>query len=470
MQPVLTPEEMGAVDAEAPEPVEVLIERAASAVARQALDLLGGAYGRQVVVVAGKGNNGNDGRAAARLLERRGVRTVVISVAEAPARLPASDLVIDAAFGTGFHGEYRPPDPAGAPVLAVDIPSGVDGLTGTVTAGAVRAVRTVTFAALKPGLLFHPGRALAGEVVLVDIGLDVSLARAGMVERADVAGWVPPRPPDAHKWRAAVAVVAGSPGMTGAAHLAARAAQRAGAGMVRVASPGLDHDPRLPTEAVGIATPPAGWDTVVLDQLDRARPLVLGPGLGRSAPTETAVLQVVSSARVPVLVDGDGLNALGGDPGAALAGRPGPTVLTPHDGEFARLAGHPPGDDRLAATRGLAASTGAVVLLKGPTTVVAHPDGRALLSTAGDARLATAGTGDVLSGVIGALLAQGVPAFEAAASGAWLHGRAARRGPRRGLVASDVVDGLPAALDELEAAGGPDPGAATGGPGPMGDS
>jgi NAD(P)H-hydrate epimerase len=463
MQPVLTPEEMGAVDAQAPEPVEVLIVRAATAVARQALDLLGGAYGRRVVVVAGKGNNGNDGRAAARLLERRGVRSVVIPVAEAPERLPASDLVIDAAFGTGFHGEYRPPDPAGAPVLAVDIPSGVDGLTGAVTAGAVQAIRTVTFAALKPGLLFHPGRALAGEVVLVDIGLDVSRAGVGLVERADVAGWVPPRPPDAHKWRAAVVVAAGSPGMTGAAHLAARAAQRAGAGMVRVASPGLDYDPGLPTEAVGIATPPAGWDTVVLDQLDRARALVLGPGLGRSAPTDTAVMQMVASARVPVLVDGDGLSALGGDPAAALAGRLGPTVLTPHDGEFARLAGHPPGDDRLAAARGLAASTGAVVLLKGPTTVVAHPDGRALLSTAGDARLATGGTGDVLSGVIGALLAQGVPAFEAAASGAWLHGRAAMRGPRRGLVASDVVGGLPAALEELESAGAPEPGAASGG-------
>jgi NAD(P)H-hydrate epimerase len=469
MEPVLTPEEMGAVDAEAPEPVEVLIGRAASAVARHALDLLGGAYGRRVVVVAGKGNNGNDGRAAARLLERRGVRTVVIPVAEAPERLPASDLVIDAAFGTGFHGEYRPPDPAGAPVLAVDIPSGVDGLTGAVGAGAVQAVRTVTFAALKPGLLFHPGRALAGEVVLADIGLDVSRAPVGLVERADVAAWVPPRSPDAHKWRAAVVVAAGSPGMTGAAHLAARAAQRAGAGMVRVASPGLDHDPGLPTEAVGIATPPAGWDTVVLDQLDRARALVLGPGLGRSAPSETAVLQVVASARVPVLVDGDGLSALGDDPAAALAGRSGPTVLTPHDGEFARLAGHPPGDDRLAAARGLAASTGAIVLLKGPTTVVAHPDGRALLSTAGDARLATAGTGDVLSGVIGALLAQGVPAFEAAASGAWLHGRAARRGPRRGLVASDVVAGLPVALDELDAAGGPAPGSASNRPGDAGD-
>ena len=449
MQPVLTPDEMGAVDAEAPEPVEVLIGRAAAALAREALALLGGGYGRRVVVVAGKGNNGNDGREAARLLRRRGVRATVVPVAEAPDRLPPSDLVIDAAFGTGFHGTYRPPDPAGAPVLAVDIPSGVDGVTGTVAGEALPAVRTVTFAALKPGLLFHPGATLAGDVVLADIGLDVSRARLGHVERADVARWVPSRPPDAHKWRAAVVVAAGSPGMRGAAHLAAGAAQRAGAGMVRVASPGLDHDPGLPTEAVGVAAPALGWAPVVLDQLDRAGALVIGPGLGRSDEGDAAVHQVLASAAVPAVVDGDGLTALGDDVAGALAGRPAPTVLTPHDGEFARLTGGPPGDDRVAAARGLAASTGAVVLLKGPTTVVAQADGRGLLVTAGDARLATAGTGDVLTGVIGALLAQGVAPLEAAAAGAWLHGRAALSGPAHGLVASDVVVGLPVALDEL---------------------
>ncbi len=176
MRVVVTPEQMGAIDAAAPEPVEVLIGRAGAAVARHAVAMLGGCYGRRVVVVAGKGNNGNDGRDAARRLELRGVRVRVIDAADAPARLPAADLVIDAAYGTGFHGSYEPPDPGGAPVLAVDIPSGVDGLTGAVAGGAVRADRTVTFAALKPGLLFHPGRALAGEVVVADIGLDVSPA------------------------------------------------------------------------------------------------------------------------------------------------------------------------------------------------------------------------------------------------------------------------------------------------------
>ncbi len=449
MLPVLTPEEMGAVDAAAPEPVDELIGRAGVAVARQAVDMLGGVYGRRVVVVAGKGNNGNDGRDAARRLRSRGVRVRLIDAAAAPERLPACHLVVDAAYGTGFRGEYAPPDPAGAPVLAVDIPSGVDGLTGQVCGRAVRADRTVTFAALKPGLLFHPGRALSGEVVLADIGLDVSAARIELVQADDVAAWVPPRPVDSHKWRAAVVVAAGSPGMTGAAHLAARAAQRAGAGMVRVASPGVDHDPGLPTEAVGIAVAAAGWDAVVLDQLDRAGALVLGPGLGRGAPAEAAVHQLVSSAPVPVVVDGDGLTALGGQAGDVLARRGAPTVLTPHDGEFARLAGHAPGDDRVAAARSLAATTGAIVLLKGPTTVIAHPDGRVRLSTSGDARLATAGTGDVLSGIVGALLARGTDAFAAAAAGAWLHGRAALEGPALGLVASDVVEGLPAALGAL---------------------
>jgi NAD(P)H-hydrate epimerase len=454
MLPVLTPDEMAAVDAAAPEPVEVLIGRAGAALAREAVALLGGTYGRRVVVVAGKGNNGNDGREAARRLARRGVRVQVIAAPDAPPELPASDLVIDAAYGTGFRGEYVAPDPAGAPVLAVDIPSGVDGLTGQAAGRPVAAARTVTFAALKPGLVFHPGRALAGEVTVADIGLDVSGAKVGVVEGTDVTGWVPPRPPDAHKWRAAVMVAAGSPGMTGAAHLAARAAYRAGAGMVRVATPGLESDPALPTEAVGIGVRAAGWDAVVIEELARIGALVLGPGLGRGAPAVAAIHHLVGSAPVPLVVDGDGLSALGTQAAEIIARRGGDatTVLTPHDGEFGRLAGEPPGPDRIAAVRGLAAAVGAIVLLKGPTTAVAHPDGWVRLHVAADARLATAGTGDVLSGVIGALLAQGADVFDAAAGGAWLHERAAHEGPAHGLIASDVVEALPIALAAVNAA------------------
>ena len=454
MQPVVTPEEMAAVDAAAPEPVEVLIGRAGAATARAAVELLGGTYGRHVVVVAGKGNNGNDGRAAASRLRRHGVRVTVVDAASAPTVLPDADLVVDAAYGTGFRGNYEAPDAGDALVLAVDIPSGVDGLTGQVSGVPLAADRTVTFGALKPGLLFHPGRALVGEVEVAGIGLDVSAASAGLVEAIDVAGWLPPRPPGAHKWNAAVLLVAGSPGMTGAAHLAAAAAQRAGAGLVRVASPGVGHDPGLPTEAVGLALDDtAEWDTGLAESLDRVQALVIGPGLGRTETTVAAVHRLVAAAHDhAVLVDGDGLTALGDGAAEALQTRSQPAVLTPHDGEFRRLAGHAPGDDRIAAARSLAAATGAVVLLKGPTTVVAHPDGRARLVTAGDQRLATAGTGDVLSGAIGALLARGLDPFDAAAAGAWLHGTAARFGPPEGLIARDVVELLPDAIAEARTA------------------
>jgi ADP-dependent NAD(P)H-hydrate dehydratase / NAD(P)H-hydrate epimerase len=448
--PVVTPEEMRAVDAAAPEPVEVLVERAGAAVARAAVDLLGGTYGRRVMVVAGKGNNGADGRAAAARLARRGVRVEVVDAAGVPDRLPAADLVVDAAYGTGFRGAWDAPDPGGAPVLAVDVPSGVDGLTGEVGGRAMAAVRTVTFAALKPGLLFGDGPRLAGEVQVADIGLDVSAAGAHLVEGADVAAWLPGRPRSTHKWKAAVWVLAGSPGMTGAAHLAARSAQRAGAGYVRLGSPGLDDDPLRPTEAVGRALPAEGFAGDVLDDLDRFGALAAGPGLGLAEATVAGVRDVVAGAAVPVVVDGDGLSALAaaGGPKAVLSGRSAATVLTPHDGEFARLAGAPPGADRVDAARRLAARLGATVLLKGSTTVVADPGGTVLLTATGDARLATAGTGDVLTGVVAALLAQGLPPSRAAAAGAWLHGRAGALGFRRGLVAGDLVDLLPAVLDD----------------------
>ena len=194
MIPVVTPEEMGAIDAAAPEPVDVLIGRAGAAVAQAAIDLLGGTYGRRVVIVAGKGNNGNDGRDAAARLERRGVRVQVIPADLAPAALPPADLVIDAAYGTGFRGTYEAPDPGDAPVLAVDVPSGVDGLTGVASGRPLRAVRTVTFAALKPGLLFHDGLVLAGDVHTADIGLDVSSATVHQIEASDVAAWLPDGP------------------------------------------------------------------------------------------------------------------------------------------------------------------------------------------------------------------------------------------------------------------------------------
>ena len=456
MIPVLTPAEMAEVDRTAPEPVDELVRRAAGALARTVVDLLGGTYGRRVVVVAGPGNNGNDGRVAAALLERRGVRCTVVDAAAAPDLLPPCDLVVDAAYGTGFRGDYRFPDPDGAPVLAVDVPSGVSGLTGAVGGRPAHAVATVTFAALKPGLLLGAGPAFAGLVEVADIGLDVSGATVHLVEDADVVAWVPDRAADAHKWRHAVAVVAGSPGMTGAAALAATAAFRAGAGYVRLTVPGAaGPTPGVPLEVV--ERPAAVGDhAAVLADLSRCAALVVGPGLGRSDGARDLVRALLAGAGLPLVLDGDGLRLLGGRPAEVLSARTAPTVLTPHDAEFESLAGAPPGDDRLAAVRDLAVRTGCTVLLKGPTTVVADPDGAALLVRAGDQRLATAGTGDVLSGTVAALLALGAPPLRAAAAGAHLHGTAARLGPVRGLVASDVAALLPAAWAHLVGPGGTD--------------
>jgi len=448
--PVVTPEEMKAIDAAAPEPTDVLVHRAGAAVARAALDMLGGPYGRRVVVVAGKGNNGADGRDAAGRLERRGVRVELIEAADAPDRLPDADLVVDAAYGTGFHGEYQAPDPAGAPILAVDIPSGVNGLTGEAADGAVGADRTVTFAALKPGLLLGEGPERSGIVEVVDIGLDASGAGASLVEGVDVATWLPARQRNTHKWKSAVWVAAGSPGMTGAAELSSRAALRAGAGLVRLGVPGLDAPP-VALEVIGRPLPREGWDVRVLDELDRFKALVVGPGLGRDTEQGAAVRGVVARAPTAAVVDADGLYALENvDRAAEVVGaRSHATVLTPHDGEFAHLAGEKVGADRLDATRQLASRTGATVLLKGSTTVVADPAGQVLLSATGDPRLATAGTGDVLSGVIGAFLAQGLGGLQAAAAAAWVHGTAAHLGWSRGFVAGDLLDLLPAVLSAL---------------------
>jgi hydroxyethylthiazole kinase-like uncharacterized protein yjeF len=446
--PVLTVEEMREADARALATVaqSVLVERAGTAVARACVELLGGAYGRRVVVVAGKGNNGADGRVAARLLARRGARVEVLDATSAPERIGTQDgldLVVDAAYGTGFRGSYRAPrvDPS-VPVVAVDIPSGVDGDTGEARGEPLAARCTVTFAALKPGLLQGDGVRLAGEVRVADIGLDTGTPKAWLIEDLDVAEGLPVRAPDAHKWRHAVALVAGSPGMMGAALLAARGAGRAGAGMVRLAVPGAEPRDLPAADAVSTALPPRGWAPRVLGIAERCRAVVVGPGLGHDEPTARAVADLVEHSTAPIVLDADGLAALGD---AERAGRVldrahAPIVLTPHDGEFARLTGAPPGPNRLAAARGLAARVGAVVLLKGPTTVVADPSGSALVVTSGSARLATAGSGDVLAGIVGAFIARGLDPLHAAAFGAHVHGRAASLGHKEGLVASDLPE------------------------------
>ena len=454
MQPVLTTTEMQAVDAlaMATTPLDELVERAGTKVALAALELMGGAYGRRVVLICGRGNNGADGRVAARLLARRGARVRIVAPGEVDDLIgagPGIDLVVDAAFGTGFRGTYDAPRvPAGVPVLAVDIPSGVAGDTGEACGRPLAATRTVTFVAPKPGLLQWDGAALAGEVTVVDIGLPVGAHRIDLLEDADVAGLLPGRDPGGNKWRAAVGVVAGSPGMTGAAVLCARAAYRAGAGMVRLGVPGGDPAALAATEAVGIELAATGWAQAALEATAKCRALVVGPGLGRTHGTADDVRQLLAGSRVPVVVDADGLHALG-----RVDEQPMPSgatvVLTPHDGEYERLLGTAPGPDRIEAARMLARVSGAVALLKGPTTVVADPSGRVLLARTGTPALASAGTGDVLSGVIAAFLARGVPPFEAGALAAHVHGRAGALGHWAGLLAGDLPDLVARVLDTL---------------------
>jgi hydroxyethylthiazole kinase-like uncharacterized protein yjeF len=266
-----------------------------------------------------------------------------------------------------------------------------------------------------------------------------------------VMHWWPAREADAHKWKAALRVVAGSPAMTGAAVLASHAAMRTGAGMVHLSVPGqLAQGASI--EVVQKPLPRIDWAKPALDSLDRFGAIVVGPGLGRDDSTTKDVRRFAIEAPLPTVIDGDALFALAwnADGAAALLrGRTSPTVLTPHDGEYKLLTGHPPAADRLVAARRLAADTGCVVLLKGAATVIAEPHGATLVVTAGDARLATAGTGDVLAGIIGALLAGGLSALHAAAAGAWVHGQAGRRGPSLGLVASDLPELIPAVIESF---------------------
>lgn len=440
------------MDAAAPVPTEALIERAGAAVARAAVRMLGGTYGRTVNVIVGRGNNGNDGRVAARRLEALGVRVRLFAVADVPPSLPPADLVIDAAFGTGFHGTWNPPEIGATPVLAVDVPSGVDALTGRVDGRVLRADRTVTFAALKPGLLFGDGADAAGTVEVAAIGLKVGPRSAALLEPHDVGAWLPRRARDAHKWQAALRVIAGNRTMPGAAALVAAGALRCGAGMVHLSTPGLDHAGSMPTEAVLRPLPAQGWAAEALGTLDRFHALVLGPGLGRSDDTAASARFVAVRSPLPVVIDGDGLFALAWNAdgaGPLLRQRESPTVLTPHDGEYQLLTGSPPAADRIWSARRLAADSRSVVLLKGPTTVVASPTGEALVVRGGDQRLATAGTGDVLAGIIGALLAMRVAPFHAAAMGAWIHGQAALRCPALGMLAGDLPSAIPAVLEDL---------------------
>lgn len=442
--PVLTPAQVKAVDARAleRESLDVIVARVGAALAREVITILGGTYGRRINVLVGPGLNGADADAAATALERRGVRVRRFTADDLPPVLPGADLTLDGLFGIGLSRPFVAPDSGGTPVVSIDIPSGIDGLTGEALGSPFRADVTLTLMAFKPGLLFGAGAECSGEVRVVDIGLDPGESQTGIVTDADIGAWLPRRRREAHKWNDAVLVIAGSPGMTGASHLTCRAALRTGAGYVHLDSAAA-NDPNVPTEVVSSL---AG--TGARADVDKFGSLVIGPGLGRGAAPAEFVRTVVGSVELPMVIDGDGLSAISGRL-EAIRDRGTAIVLTPHDGEYGRLTGHAPDPNRIDAARELATAANAVTLLKGPTTVVAAPDGQTLLTTSGDARLATAGTGDVLAGMIGALLAQNMTPMRAAATAAHLHGRAAQLGWPVGLIASDLPDLIPTVIDQI---------------------
>jgi hydroxyethylthiazole kinase-like uncharacterized protein yjeF len=434
-------------------PVAILMERAGWAVAQAIRSRYRPC---PVLVLCGPGNNGGDGYVAARLLARAGWPISVAAIAPprgdaaiaaarwrgrnvpfAAAETARAALVIDAIFGAGLTRDL---DPAIATILAaarriaaIDVPSGLDGATGTPRGPVTPAELTITFHRRKPGHLLLPGRALCGDLVLAEIGIPPGIP-AVQTWRNTQALWHRPTPQSTdHKFTRGHVTILGGATMTGAARLAAAAARRIGAGLLTIATP-EDAAAIYRTGDPGLLIDTAPLANLLADP--RRTTWVCGPGLG--LPAAQAALPTLLRAGRQTVIDADALTACAGTPQALQ----GATVLTPHAGEFARVFGAP-GTDRLAAARAAAAQTGAVVLLKGADTIIAAPDGRAAINDTAPPWLATAGAGDVLAGIIAGLLAQGMPPWEAACAAAYLHGQAANRaGP--GLIAEDLVTALAA--------------------------
>ncbi|MDX3103758.1 NAD(P)H-hydrate dehydratase [Nonomuraea angiospora] len=461
-------------------PEGTLMQRAATGLAAACADLLGRVYGKRVVLLVGSGDNGGDALYAGERLARRGAwvgavlagsRTHEAGLAalrQAGGRvverdaLERADLIVDGLVGIGASGALREPyrtlveeaNAARGPIVAVDVPSGVDASSGRVEGPAVRARVTVTMGAYKTGLLVDPGAEYAGTVELVDIGLGAHLPDPDVaaLTGGDVDVLLPRPGNESDKYRRGVlGVAAGSDLFTGAAVLAVGGALRAGAGMVRYAGTGAP-----------VAQVRAHWPEAVVTELERpsiddvgrVQAWVLGPGLGTGEWAHEVAAQVLASG-VPVLIDADALTLVARDRG--LLRRSAPVLITPHAGELARLIRADREDieaARLEHVRRAAAELGVTVLLKGSTTVVAEESRPVRVNVTGTSWLATGGTGDVLAGVAGALLAQGLSCYDAASCGAFLHGLAGRRAAEGApLTAADVAAAVPAAIRAVTGGG-----------------
>jgi hydroxyethylthiazole kinase-like uncharacterized protein yjeF len=496
MEPLLTADEMRAVDAWAIETKGVpsldLMERAGEGLARVIAQR---APAGRIAIVCGKGNNGGDGLVAARLLRAAGREIEVLAVwppeslqgdaqeqvrrlpgpapaAFEPERLDGANAIVDALLGTGSTGAPRDPaagaieaiNAAAAPVVAADVPSGVDASTGEVAGPAVRAAATATFHRAKPGLWIDPGKAHAGEVHVIDIGIPSggpAKPEIGLIDDA-VLDDIPRRAADSTKFTSGtVVVIGGSTGLTGAPTMSALAAMRSGAGYVTVAAPAeleVAFSVRL-LEAMTVGLPSGDGALTAeavepaLEAIGRADAVVLGPGLGRRAGAQAFAREMLERIEVPLVIDADGLNALAGVFPEHLSQRRWPTVLTPHAGELGRLLDVESAEiarHRLAHARDAAARSHAIVVLKGDDTLVVAPTGQVAISRGGAPALATAGTGDVLSGVMAAMLAKGLPPVHAACAAVHAHVRAGRLAAvphgADGVIASDVIQALPGAL------------------------
>lgn len=471
-------------------PDGTLMSRAAAGLTSVCARLLGHVYGARVVILAGSGDNGGDALFAGARLAARGAAVTAIATASrlhepgaaalrsaggtirpaaaAPDQadldrddLDQADLIIDGLLGIGGRGGLREPAATlaarterarsgGAIVVAVDLPSGVDADTGVVAGAAIQADVTVAFGTWKPGLLIDPGASRAGAVELIDIGLrDLPAPAVAALQAADIAAILPRPAAESDKYRRGVlGLLAGSQRYTGAAVLATGSAIHGGAGMVRLMSAqpaltaALQHWPEAVTT---VADPDAPAKSV--ETAGRVQAWAAGPGMGTDAGA-AGLLAAVLATDVPALVDADGITVLAGH--RELLDRSAPTLITPHAGELARLTGADRASieaHRLEHATAAAADLGVTVLLKGSTTVIADPGGTVLINTTGSPWLATAGSGDVLSGLAGALLAQGLPPLHAAAAAAYLHGIAGRRAADGAPIgAADLITALPVAI------------------------
>jgi len=509
--PVFTAAEMRALDARAIRELDIpgprLMDNAGTAAAALIARWLAPIRGKAVVVVCGKGNNGGDGFVVARRLKARGAAVRVFLVGRraevrgdaadalgrwrgrveeveepsglAPA-LGGADVIVDALLGTGVSGAARGPVAAaietinragagGVPVVALDLPSGLDSDRGALRGPTVKAWRTVTFAGLKRSLLLAPAAGQAGAVEIGDIGVPAEAARRGIttwrLEIADVRPSFPPRDLDAHKGRFGhLLVVAGSLGKTGAAVLAGRAALRSGVGLCTLAAPASQQPivaaqaPEYMTEAL----PETAAQSLSLEAKDRLRELArrmdavaIGPGLSLDPETQELARGLIRDLEQPMVVDADALSALAGHLDL-LRHAAGPRVLTPHPGEMARMLGttiEAVQADRIELARTFAREHGVAIALKGAHTVIGGPDGHVTINPTGNPGMAKGGSGDVLTGVVGALLARGIEPAAALRAGCYLHGLAgdvaARERGEYAMLASDIIESLPAALRAL---------------------